>query len=862
MFRTFNFSRNGGSAKPKSPTSTFLEICLVAAVSILSTLSTVGCSKTEPSKDFVSEVRSQTLAQTGVAAKRFAAFKSKRQNLALKAGLITAASVVPIAPPLAIASEVTVFRSEILGRTFLYGSDLQYSSIGEEDGMLLQAMALGHIPARFRVFDDRLQLIADLSHEFESDINRPGQLIHEFPIVRATPHTLTIAIRSASPILNSIVGGQPFRSTWVRSIEFVSNGNYLLFETSVETANGEVIEFMESLFPRETLVPPGFTPLLADPDLEPLAERFRFLTRALTWLDLPQGRTKTSVATRFNVNKSGGVIEWYVTPNVPAKYLPAIRDGIEGWNRYSQKMWGRDFMIFKGILPSGVKIGDPRYNVINWDSVPSAGAAYESQASDPISGLQSHSLIYLPYAWVQIGQDFWSAAALTQEEKNLAESLQKVLSKGSFFGTALRLNCLQNIAHAMPLEMRRTPEVFAQELLRQVLFHEAGHALGLAHNFKGSLSYDPKNPSSMFTTTIMEYNQYHLEDGAFSSPHNSDGPLLEYDRQIISALYNEGRDIKLSDPELPACADNETDSTLGGVDPFCIRYDAGSDPTEHLLGTIALTLDPQATLGRTQSLAKSLLETPQVLGEAATVVSEDILMARVSSLLGQLSGISSYYYTSGSQSLTYMMIANIRSLYVFRPGVLPATADELAIRERATSALKYVTDLVTLPPSTAATFVQVADQLKHWLKATPWYAGLSTDAQLKALSRASGAVLDLAARVEQNLLPRVRRSALGSLARDENAPFFFVTVPQPGIDLERLVLELLEKALTQPLVTGAQRSIDEKMAAARSLRSFAKIPEGADAIARVISKTKSDLARARNAKEREAMRSLIGLLEG
>ena len=73
-------------------------------------------------------------------------------------------------------------------------------------------------------------------------------------------------------------------------------------------------------------------------------------------------------------------------------------------------MWGKPGLIFAGKLPENVKLGDPRYNVIVWDNVQDGNAAYESQAADPITGIQSHSNIYIPFSWLKIAKEYWTDA--------------------------------------------------------------------------------------------------------------------------------------------------------------------------------------------------------------------------------------------------------------------------------------------------------------------------------------------------------------------------------------------------------------------------------------------------------------------
>jgi hypothetical protein len=825
---------------------TFSGLILTALVVANLTACNRNTPVTQPQNPIIRGVETRQVATAGAADARLQQLKHGRT----KAGL-SAAFATPTSPIL--SSKVTFTKSEILNRVFLYGTDLQYSSIGEEDGMLLQSLAIGHVTARFQILGSRLQLFAEEKYRFESNINIPLRLLAEWPIVFDNGSDITVDIATASPALAGVLGADaPLRSSWVRSVEFVPQGNYLLLETSIEMADGTVAEFMESLFPRETLTAGAPEALLDDPSREIKANRYGFLSNPV-WLDLPEGRVQTATAQRFPRPEDGQTIDWYVTGNIPAEYVPAVRDGIEAWNRYSQKMWNRDFMRFKGILPAGVKIGDPRYNVINWDSVVDAGSAYESQASDPDTGLQSHSLIYLPYSWIETGKDFWQKGELSQDR---TASLKKALDKVRFLDRKVNINCFNEGEMNLSLQMRETPEAFAKELLKGVLFHEVGHALGLAHNFKGSLSYDPDVAGSLFSNSIMDYNQYQIEHGAFDQPGSSAGPLLEYDRQILSVLYNDSADIHPTDVIVPHCDDSSADSKKGGVDPFCIRYDAGQDPTVQLVRTYALIADPAASLGKTKSLSNAVEATLAALPDPATVTDLETVIVAESDLLTSISAITQFYISAGAQGLNYMLTANIRMLQTYRAGTLPMTVDPVVTRQRVAGVVDQVLTMDQLPAATRKSYERVADLAAQWLRATPWYTGAAANVQTEREASIRDQVTEWLSEYEKTTLPRLRSRMLGAMARSTDAPFYL----NAQTDYEAQTMLWFDKVLTQTTPNGRPYTVTERRAVATALESFS----GVDGVYELKTKARglveAEIKAATTAEQRESLRTLRNML--
>ena len=763
----------------------------------------------------------------------------------------------------AVRAQVTMNKAAIMGRDFLYGADLQYSSISEEDyELILQSEAVGHFIVRYRILGGVLQMVADQTYMFESDVNHPERIVHEFRILSQNDESVTVAIDAASPVLSSLLNGKKAegpRNSWLRSAEFVREGNYLLLETSIEQKDGSIAEFMETVFPRETVVPDKAPVIYNDSSIEKMAERFRFLDAGDIWTKVDGERVKTKVASRYNPLNTKP-IEWWVTPNVPDAYLPMVRTGIEGWNRYSQAMWKRDMVVFKGKLPSGVKIGDPRYNVVNWDNIAEAGAAYESQATDPLTGIQSHSLIYLPLAWVNIGKTYWERGEPSESTKERLDRTRAFMENMRVMDRRVPLNCLRDAFAHIALEARYTPEEFAKELLKGVLFHEVGHALGLDHNFKGSLSFEPNDEKTMFTTSIMDYNQYQLERAAYDSLDAATGPLLEYDRQILSVLYNDGKDIKDSDPIVPACNDAETDSREGGADPLCIRYDAGHDPTLQLKLTMDMTHVESAHNRATLSLPLALRPlAEELLGDASTIDTAEKVTAKLKNLTRAIDGVVNFYFNSGAQSLNYMVRANIRSLYIFQKDKRPEYYKESEMRDRAIAGLHFVTNMETLDSAILSEIEKLQAAAQTWLQATPYFTNLSRGEQEKILVEALKAIKGEPEKLTSVMLPALRTRIIGELSHIETAPFFLAINGDQTSDFEAQVLEILKKMVTTK-ANGKNRGYAERAAAVKSLKSFADTSPGDAAIDTAKEALTAELATVKTAVEREDLRKLLKAL--
>jgi hypothetical protein len=372
--------------------------------------------------------------------------------------------------------------------------------------------------------------------------------------------------------------------------------------------------------------------------------------------------------------------------------------------------------------------------------------------------------------------------------------------------------------------------VFGLQLLKQTLFHEVGHSIGLGHNFKGSLNYVHGQPDSLFSTSIMDYNDFEAERQLFEAMHSWNGPLLEYDRQIVSALYNHGKDVKDTDPILPACGDEEADNERGGVDPLCNRYDIENDPT-HSVNT-AYKRVTQETLKGDVTLAQALdrvgnsLLTPEAIQAIRT--NEDLGRFFVK-MVGSLTGSMRFYFVSAKTSLARVVNTNMKSLLMFEPGILPEPYNEAEMRARVFAGLQITANISTLPPTVTQALDRVTMKAIMALTGAPLFQSMKKDEIIAQFAGIKTVLSKVGPAFEQDPtqgLPKLRAVTLASMHRHPEVPYYLGNLGKDHVDYETAIIGMLTRA-----TEDQNRTTPERLYAAVSLMSFrGRISSGDKAI--------------------------------
>lgn len=596
--------------------------CRLVSLSVLGVLA-ASCTKSSSNKTSKEPGAASNIQPVGNSGKSESERRKERAEFeALQARLKALEGQRPNVTPsdVRVSGDVTLPKS-LLGKDLLWGSDMQYAKVLNFDSGGFEAstvFALTTKLASFKRVGDTLLLLSQDSLDVESDY--PAQnVLARFLVVGESTDGLSLkpdalGMESAG-VIGDWLGFSPYdgAKAFVRSMEFDVTDNTLVFEITFRDVSGSQFDFIESVRPRAHVVgnAKGLEMVEPEPGRENDPTHFPTLLKRLgtfpvtAWL--PQANTDandlsavakvpTTHVSRFDISE-GKEIAWWVTSNIPDTLLPEIKAGVEGWNRYFHSVRPeKPVMVFKGKLPSNVKLGDPRYNVVLFDAVADAPAAYESQSSDPLTGIQTHSLIYLPLAWYNIsgaryldGADA-SASASSSTARNKDAFLNVLRSKGVVRCERPGVDMRDAVfmAHSRAAD---SADEAGRALIRSTLLHEVGHALGMAHNFKGTLTGDVSKYNEtdwVYSSTTMDYNPFAMEDTLFTDLSNPDRDVTKglrqpYDAQFIDIVYGGGKQTMESrEPAFPYCDDADHEDTSNGVDPFCRQYDFFASPDQAL----------------------------------------------------------------------------------------------------------------------------------------------------------------------------------------------------------------------------------------------------------------------------------------
>ena len=178
------------------------------------------------------------------------------------------------------------------------------------------------------------------------------------------------------------------------------------------------------------------------------------------------------------------------------------------------------------------------------------------QATDPATGKQSHSVIYMPAAWLQIGFDYWKNGQSSEEQETQSVA-PATLAKFGGAMKASRLSCLRDIRAASALlasgrMSKDKVKEFGIKLLKDTLFHEVGHSLGWRTTSRDrfrliATTPNPCSPPRSWTTTTTRSS---FRPSRPSKPRMAPSWSTTARRLIVSTIKGQTSEIRTRGPHL------------------------------------------------------------------------------------------------------------------------------------------------------------------------------------------------------------------------------------------------------------------------------------------------------------------------
>ena len=326
-------------------------------------------------------------------------------------------------------------------------------------------------------------------------------------------------------------------------------------------------------------------------------------------------------------------IVWYVDSSVPKDYRQAVKDGLLRWNLAFEKLGFKNAVQVKD-APEGDPNwdhADGRFNVVRWTMSPDSGYAVAQFRTDPFTGEILNAAITCDanmMSFAQQQQQRLGVPASTAIPASLSALLRskdsadplRVLwgeinpdrEKALAYLTANGWNAFGcdraerglddlrfawGALNAAP-GIKISKEEFAKEYITDVISHEAGHCMGLRHNFVAStllttaqLADDALIEKTNVSASVMDYVPVNIQAILKGKGHFFSPVLGSYDMWAIQYGYVPAGDVEGSGRTAlaqiaaksgePGHAFMTDQDFMGGVFPYVVQFDNAKDPLSY-----------------------------------------------------------------------------------------------------------------------------------------------------------------------------------------------------------------------------------------------------------------------------------------
>ncbi len=307
-------------------------------------------------------------------------------------------------------------------------------------------------------------------------------------------------------------------------------------------------------------------------------------------------------------------IVYYIDRTVPTELRKWVREGIEGWQKAFEAAGFTNAIIAKEAPDDSTwSAEDMRYSTVRWSASHQMGYAIGPSQTDPRTGEILNADVLLSATFMRGWGDEWQTLVgpngmlQRMQDMNNQASLMSSFEQDQLcmapFGKQFEMGLMQTVMLADGLidPVSDAPADFYGPSLRDLVFHEIGHTLGLRHNFRGSgaIPYERLQDTDFttengLTLSVMDYAGSNINPDRDVQGDYVNMEVGSYDVWAVSYGYTPD-DAKAADiarqAANPMYAYN-TDGDSRGIDPLTSVWDLSSDPMAYsddqrkLVGTI------------------------------------------------------------------------------------------------------------------------------------------------------------------------------------------------------------------------------------------------------------------------------------
>ena len=297
-------------------------------------------------------------------------------------------------------------------------------------------------------------------------------------------------------------------------------------------------------------------------------------------------------------------IVYYIDRSVPDEYRKWIKEGIEGWQKAYEAAGFSNAIIAKDAPDDSTwSAEDMRYSTVRWSAAHQMGYAIGPSQTDPRTGeilnadilLSSTFMLGWTNEWQQLVGDEGILTKMNKMDEQIALMTPSERERLCLveFGKQHQMGMLRAtlMADGIMDPIGEVPAEFYGPALRDLVFHEVGHTLGLRHNFRGSgaIDYDRMQDTDYtlengLTLSVMDYAGTNINPDRDNQGHYVNEEVGAYDIWAISFGYTtddadaEALARQSANPMHAYNTDGDTHLGPLGIDPLSNTWDLSSDP--------------------------------------------------------------------------------------------------------------------------------------------------------------------------------------------------------------------------------------------------------------------------------------------